>query len=83
MGETKTLLRIAALALMWGSSFFWIKLGLGMFSPVQLVLARLLLGAAPPAEHRLDPRHQLLERERLGDVVVSAGTEAADDVREQ
>jgi drug/metabolite transporter (DMT)-like permease len=46
VGETKTLLRIAALALMWGSSFFWIKLGLGMFSPVQLVLARLVLGAA-------------------------------------
>jgi drug/metabolite transporter (DMT)-like permease len=46
VGETKTLLRIGALALMWGSSFFWIKLGLGMFSPVQLVLARLVLGAA-------------------------------------
>ncbi len=46
MSETKTLLRIAALALMWGSSFFWIKLGLGMFSPVQLVLARLVLGSA-------------------------------------
>ncbi|MGW4483782.1 DMT family transporter [Amycolatopsis sp. NPDC004368] len=45
MGETKTLLRIAALALMWGSSFFWIKLGLAAFSPVQLVLARLVLGA--------------------------------------
>jgi len=46
VSETKTLLRIAALALMWGSSFFWIKLGLGMFSPVQLVLARLVLGSA-------------------------------------
>lgn len=46
MGETKTLLRIGALALMWGSSFFWIKLGLAAFSPVQLVLARVALGAA-------------------------------------
>jgi drug/metabolite transporter (DMT)-like permease len=46
VSETKTLLRIAALALMWGSSFFWIKLGLGIFSPVQLVLARLACGAA-------------------------------------
>ncbi|WP_020662700.1 DMT family transporter [Amycolatopsis benzoatilytica] len=46
MGETKTLLRIAALALMWGSSFFWIKLALDAFSPVQLVLARLVLGTA-------------------------------------
>lgn len=45
MGETKTLLRIGALALMWGSSFFWIKIGLGAFSPVQLVLARVALGA--------------------------------------
>ncbi|MBE1581639.1 DMT family transporter [Amycolatopsis roodepoortensis] len=46
MGETKTLLRIGALALMWGSSFFWIKLGLDAFTPVQLVLARVALGAA-------------------------------------
>ncbi|GAA4540643.1 DMT family transporter [Amycolatopsis samaneae] len=45
MSETKTLLRIAALALMWGSSFFWIKLGLEALSPVQLVLARVALGA--------------------------------------
>jgi drug/metabolite transporter (DMT)-like permease len=44
VGETKTLLRIGALALMWGSSFFWMKLVLGAFSPVQLVLGRLLLG---------------------------------------
>jgi drug/metabolite transporter (DMT)-like permease len=28
VGETKTLLRLGALALMWGSSFLWIKLGL-------------------------------------------------------
>ncbi|HEV7973565.1 DMT family transporter [Amycolatopsis sp.] len=45
MGETKTLLRIGALALMWGSSFFWIKIALGAFSPVQLVLGRVVLGA--------------------------------------
>lgn len=44
MTEAKTLLRLGALALMWGSSFFWIKLGLVAFSPVQLVLARLVLG---------------------------------------
>ncbi|WP_091505201.1 MULTISPECIES: DMT family transporter [Amycolatopsis] len=46
MGETKTLLRLSALALMWGSSFLWIKLGLTAFSPVQLVLIRIVLGAA-------------------------------------
>lgn len=45
MTETKTLLRIGALAAMWGSSFFWIKLGLAAFTPVQLVLIRLVLGA--------------------------------------
>ncbi|WP_216217670.1 DMT family transporter [Amycolatopsis aidingensis] len=46
MSEGRTLLRMGVLALMWGSSFFWIKLGLNAFSPVQLVLVRLLLGAA-------------------------------------
>ncbi|PRX44030.1 drug/metabolite transporter (DMT)-like permease [Prauserella shujinwangii] len=46
MRELKTLSLLGALALMWGSSFFWIKIGLGAFSPVQLVLARLVLGAA-------------------------------------
>lgn len=30
---------------MWGSSFLWIKLALDAFSPVQLVLTRLVLGA--------------------------------------
>lgn len=46
MGEAKTLLRLSALALMWGSSFFWIKIGLHAFSPVQMVFVRLVLGAA-------------------------------------
>ncbi|MEU6640924.1 DMT family transporter [Saccharomonospora sp. NPDC046836] len=46
MGEFKTLLRMGALALMWGSSFFWIKLALNAFTPVQLVLGRVVLGAA-------------------------------------
>jgi drug/metabolite transporter (DMT)-like permease len=36
---------MGALALMWGSSFFWIKFALSAFSPVQLVLGRLALGA--------------------------------------
>lgn len=38
--------RLAALALLWGSSFLWIKVGLRGFSPVQLVLIRLVLGCA-------------------------------------
>jgi drug/metabolite transporter (DMT)-like permease len=37
---------LGALALMWGSSFLWIKLGLAAFTPVQVVLIRLVLGAA-------------------------------------
>ncbi|MQA12440.1 MAG: EamA family transporter [Pseudonocardiaceae bacterium] len=45
MGSAGTLLRMGALALMWGSSFLWIKLGLDTLSPVQLVLVRVLLGA--------------------------------------
>ncbi|HZE38730.1 MAG TPA: DMT family transporter [Stackebrandtia sp.] len=38
--------RIGGLALFWGSSFLWIKLGLRGFSPVQITALRLLLGAA-------------------------------------
>jgi drug/metabolite transporter (DMT)-like permease len=37
--------RLAVLALLWGSSFLWIKIAVGGLSPVQLVLARLALGA--------------------------------------
>lgn len=36
---------IAALALLWGSGFFWIALALDGFSPMQLTFARLALGA--------------------------------------
>lgn len=37
--------RFGALALVWGSSFLWIKLGLGSFSPVQVALLRMAIGA--------------------------------------
>jgi drug/metabolite transporter (DMT)-like permease len=40
------LVRVAALALIWGSGFLLIKLSLRGFSPVQLTFARLALGAA-------------------------------------
>jgi drug/metabolite transporter (DMT)-like permease len=36
---------IAILALLWGSSFFWIKLALEGLTPTQLTFARLALGA--------------------------------------
>jgi len=38
--------RIALLALIWGSGFLWIKLADRGFSPVEVTLARLVLGAA-------------------------------------
>ncbi len=34
------------LALFWGSSFLWIKIGLASFTPVQMTFVRLVLGAA-------------------------------------
>ncbi|SHE40510.1 Threonine/homoserine efflux transporter RhtA [Streptoalloteichus hindustanus] len=45
MTSPGSLLRLGVLALLWGSSFLWIKLGLDAFSPVQLVLVRLGLAA--------------------------------------
>lgn len=63
--EAKTLLRLAALAAMWGSSFFWIKLGLVAFTPVQLVLIRLVLGALVLGGLCLAYRHKLPATRRL------------------
>jgi drug/metabolite transporter (DMT)-like permease len=40
-----SLARITLLALLWGSSFLWIAIALRGFSPVQIVLIRLALGA--------------------------------------
>ncbi len=39
------MLRLVGLALLWGSGFLWIKLSLRGFTPVQIVLVRLALGA--------------------------------------
>jgi drug/metabolite transporter (DMT)-like permease len=41
-----TTVRIGLLALIWGSGFLWIKLGLRGLSPVEVTLARLVLGSA-------------------------------------
>jgi len=41
-----TTARLALLAAVWGSSFLWIKPTLRGPSPVEVTLARLLLGAA-------------------------------------
>ena len=40
------LVRLGLLALIWGSSFLWIKLAIRGFSPEEVTLARLALGAA-------------------------------------
>src|SRR5438132_521098 len=39
--------------------------------------------AAMPADHRLDPGHQLFQRERLGDVIVRAQLQARDPVADR
>ncbi|MEV1120848.1 DMT family transporter [Actinosynnema sp. NPDC049800] len=40
-----TLIRMGVLALLWGSSFLWIKIALTGLSPVQITLTRTALGA--------------------------------------
>ncbi|MEV5752731.1 DMT family transporter [Actinoallomurus sp. NPDC052308] len=44
VGRTLGLARMGVLALLWGSTFLWIKLALHALSPVQVTLARCLLG---------------------------------------
>jgi hypothetical protein len=39
-----SLVRLVALALIWGSSFLWIKLALRSFSPGEIVVVRMGLG---------------------------------------
>ena len=46
MRSPGSLVRFGSLALIWGSSFLWIKLSLGGLSPVQIALVRLALGGA-------------------------------------
>jgi drug/metabolite transporter (DMT)-like permease len=41
-----TTVRLGVLALAWGSTFLWIKLGIRGLSPVELTFTRLVLGAA-------------------------------------
>lgn len=43
-GRTWALARMVVLALLWGSTFLWIELALEALSPVQVTLARCLLG---------------------------------------
>jgi drug/metabolite transporter (DMT)-like permease len=45
-GKHGTVVRMGVLALLWGSSFLWIKLALNGLAPVQVTLIRCVLGAA-------------------------------------
>ncbi|RKT57668.1 DMT family transporter [Saccharothrix australiensis] len=58
-----TLVRMGVLALLWGSSFLWIKIALTGLSPVQITLARTALGAAVLVV-LLHARGQRLPRDR-------------------
>jgi drug/metabolite transporter (DMT)-like permease len=46
MVSRATTIRVGLLALIWGSGFLWIKLGIRGLSPVEVTLARLVLGSA-------------------------------------
>jgi drug/metabolite transporter (DMT)-like permease len=57
--------RIALLALIWGSAFLWIKLADRGFSPVEVTLARLAMGAAVLAAIALTRREKVPRSARL------------------
>jgi drug/metabolite transporter (DMT)-like permease len=57
--------RLALLALLWGSSFLWIKLALRGLDPVQIVLVRLALGAAVLIPIALSRRQRLPRDPRM------------------
>ncbi|MGA5822826.1 DMT family transporter [Kitasatospora sp. NPDC094028] len=56
---TRASVRMAVLALLWGSTFLWIKLALTVLSPVQVTLARCLLGAGVLTVGCLKAGHRL------------------------
>jgi drug/metabolite transporter (DMT)-like permease len=65
--------RIALLALIWGSAFLWIKLADRGFSPVEVTLARLALGAAVLSAIVLARREEIPRSARLwAHIVVAA-----------
>jgi drug/metabolite transporter (DMT)-like permease len=65
--------RIALLALIWGSAFLWIKLADRGFSPVEVTLTRLTLGAAVLFAIVLARREQVPRSGRLwAHIVVAA-----------
>jgi drug/metabolite transporter (DMT)-like permease len=64
--------RIGLLALIWGSAFLWIKLADRGFSPVEVTLARLALGAAVLFAIVLGRRDQVPRSARIWTHIVVA-----------
>jgi drug/metabolite transporter (DMT)-like permease len=64
--------RIALLALIWGSAFLWIKLADRGFSPVEVTLARLALGAAVLFAIMLKRREKIPRPGRLWAIIAVA-----------
>lgn len=61
------------LALFWGSSFLWIKLGLASFTPVQMTFLRLVLGSVVLVIVCYASRHRLpTDRKLWGHLAVAA-----------
>lgn len=73
-GSHKTLIRMAALALLWGSGFLWIKLALsGGLTPLQITVIRCALGAAVLLALAFAGRQRLPREPRIwGHLVVAA-----------
>lgn len=68
-----SLFRLGLLALLWGSSFLWIKLVLHGFSPVQMSTIRAILGAALLVVLCLAGRQRLPRGRRVwGHLVIAA-----------
>lgn len=72
-GSRGTLVRMGLLALLWGSSFLWIKLALHGLNPVQITVARCALGALVVVVLCYSARHKLPREPRVwGHLVVAA-----------
>ncbi|SER79911.1 Permease of the drug/metabolite transporter (DMT) superfamily [Actinokineospora terrae] len=72
-GGRGTLVRMGVLALLWGSSFLWIKLALHGLNPVQITIARCALGALVVVVLCYSARHKLPRDRRVwGHLVVAA-----------
>lgn len=72
-GGGATLVRMGLVALFWGSSFLWIKMGLTAFTPVQITFLRLVLGAGVLVVLCYAGRNRLpRDRKLWGHLVVAA-----------